>query len=136
MRHVYIVLGFLSLGIGAAGALLPVLPTMPFLLAASFFFSKGSTRFNNWFRSTKLYKNHFESLARDRAMSLRSKITILGFASAMLILGFVFSPSVYGRILILCMIGLKYYYFLFKIKTAKDGQVEGYQQKVPELLEE
>ena len=127
MKHVYIVLGFLSLGIGAVGTFLPVLPTMPFLLAASFFFSKGSARFNNWFRSTKLYKNHFESLARDRAMALRSKITILGFASAMLVLAFVFSPSVYGRILILCMIGLKYYYFLFRIKTTRKNPVDNYQ---------
>lgn len=129
MKRAYIFLGFLFVGIGAVGTVLPLLPTAPFLLVASFFFSKGSTRFNNWLLSSKLYKNHLESFARSRAMTLKSKMAILGLASAMLILAFVFSPSLHARILILCMIGFKYYYFTFRIKTVKEKPVDAYQQK-------
>jgi uncharacterized membrane protein YbaN (DUF454 family) len=130
VKLAYVLLGFLFLGIGAVGVFLPILPTVPFLLVASFFFSKGSTGFNNWFRSTRLYKNHLEDFVNSRAMTLRSKITVLGLASAMLILVLVFSPSAYARSLIVCLIALKYYYFVFKIKTVKENPVDGYQQKV------
>ena len=60
---IYTALAFLFLGIGAVGVVVPVLPTTPLLLAAAFFFAKGSVRFHDWFLSTGLYKKHLESFA-------------------------------------------------------------------------
>jgi len=115
----YISLGFLFLGIGALGVALPVLPTTPFLLLASFFFTKGSEKFNNWFLSTKLYKNHLESFVTSRSMELKTKIKILILASTMLILAAYFVDILYFRIFISLLIVYKYYYFIFKIKTIR-----------------
>ena len=63
MRILYIVLGCLSLGLGAVGAVLPILPTTPFLMAAAFCFARGSQRLNTWFLGTRLYKNYLEKAA-------------------------------------------------------------------------
>lgn len=119
MKILYISLGFLSLGIGALGVVLPVLPTTPFLLLASFFFTKGSEKFNNWFLSTKLYKNHLESFVKNRSMELKTKIRILIPASTMLILAAYFVDILYFRIFISLLIVYKYYYFIFNIKTIR-----------------
>lgn len=55
-KIIYIVVGCLGVGLGAAGAVLPLLPAFPFLLLAAFCFAKSSERLHNWFTSTKLYK--------------------------------------------------------------------------------
>ena len=40
-RIIWLLAGFLAMGIGAVGVALPVLPTTPFLLLASFWLAKG-----------------------------------------------------------------------------------------------
>lgn len=76
MKYLYIALGLLSMAVGAVGVVLPLLPTVPFLLLASFFFAKGSDRFHNWFKSTKLYKNHLESFEKNRSMTLKTNFVL------------------------------------------------------------
>ena len=52
--------GFAFFGLGALGAVVPVLPTTPFLLVAAFCFARSSDRLNAWFRSTRLYREVLE----------------------------------------------------------------------------
>ncbi len=117
MKYIFIALGFLFCGIGAVGVVLPLLPTTPFLLLASFCFAKGSDRFNKWFKSTRLYKNNLESFEKTRSMTLKTKLCILIPVSIMLILAFFMMHNIYGRICIVLLIIVKYYYFIFRIKT-------------------
>lgn len=74
---VWLFCGFLAMGIGAVGVVLPVLPTTPFLLLASFCLAKGSERFHRWFTGTKLYKKHLESFVENRSMTLKTKFSLL-----------------------------------------------------------
>lgn len=122
MKALYIIIGFLFFGLGAIGVILPVLPTTPFLLVAGYCFARGSQRFNDWFLSTKIYQKHLDSFVKERAMTLKTKITILSFASAMLILTFCLVDVIYARILIIAVIIFKYYYFTCKIKTIREVQ--------------
>ncbi|QDL91310.1 DUF454 domain-containing protein [Paroceanicella profunda] len=48
MRIVWLTIGLLSLLAGAAGAVLPLVPTVPFLLLAAFAFSRSSERLHTW----------------------------------------------------------------------------------------
>ena len=117
MKYIYMVLGMISFLLGAVGVVLPVLPTTPFLLAAAFCFARSSKRVNDWFLSTKIYQNHLDSFVQKRAMTLKTKICILTFASFMLAFPLFLSQNLYLRIFIVCLYLVKYYYFIFKIKT-------------------
>ncbi|MBM6860737.1 YbaN family protein, partial [Clostridium saudiense] len=83
-KYIYITVGLIAFVLGSIGVALPVLPTTPFFLLASFCFARGSERFNTWFTNTKLYKKHLESFVKERAMTLKQKISLLAFANFML----------------------------------------------------
>lgn len=118
-KAIFVTLGLLFFSLGGIGAAIPVLPTTPFLLLAAACFAKGSARFDKWFKNTRLYKKHLDSFIKDRSMTLKTKIYLCSFASAMLIIAFFMVNNIYGRIFILCVIAFKYYYFIFRIKTIK-----------------
>ena len=61
MKLFYVILGCIGLGLGAVGAAVPLLPAFPFLMLAAFCFARISRRLNDWFLSTRLYKNNLES---------------------------------------------------------------------------
>jgi len=48
MRVIWAALGLLSLGIGIVGIILPLVPTVPLLLLAAFFFARSSERLHSW----------------------------------------------------------------------------------------
>lgn len=117
MKYIFITFGFICIAIGAVGVVLPILPTTPFLLAASVCFAKGSSRFNNWFKSTMLYKNNLESFEKNRSMTIKTKLCILIPVTMLLLVAFFMMHNLPGRITIASLIIIKYYYFIFKIKT-------------------
>ena len=125
-RIIWLLAGFLAMGIGAVGMALPVLPTTPFLLLASFCLAKGSDRFHRWFTGTKLYKRHLESFVKNRSMTLKTKFSLLIPASCMLVLALLAMPNIYGRLFIVFLIIFKYVYFFTRIKTVPAGyRLEG-----------
>ena len=117
LRILWLILGFAAIGIGAVGVVLPVLPTTPFLLLASFCLAKGSEKFHTWFTGTKLYKNHLDEFVQNRSMTLKTKFSLLRPASGMLLLAFAAMPNWYGRAFIIFLIIFKYVYFFTRIKT-------------------
>ncbi|WP_456060073.1 YbaN family protein [Brachyspira pilosicoli] len=123
MRILFIVLGFIFLGVGAVGIVVPILPTTPFLLLASFFFAKGSKIFHDWFLSTKLYKKYLESFVKSRAMTLKGKLTILIPVSCMLIITFILVDNIYARIVLVILFISKYVYFFTQIRTVSDEEL-------------
>lgn len=75
-KILFIVLGCIGLGLGAVGAVVPLLPAFPFLLLAAYSFARSSERLHSWFINTKLYKNNLESYVKGRGMTKRTKVRI------------------------------------------------------------
>lgn len=118
-KILWITLGFIGLGLGAVGAVLPMLPAFPFLLLAAFSFGKSSERLHKWFVGTKLYKNNLESFVAGKGMTWRTKIKIMIMVTLLMGFGFglMFSKNLYIPCAILAGIWLFHiFYFIFGVK--------------------
>lgn len=116
----FVVLGCLSLGLGAVGTVLPILPTVPFLMLAAFCFAKSSEKLHNWFVSTKLYKKNLESFVQGRGMTMETKIRIMITVTILMSIGFIMMHAVpVGRIILGFVWIFHVLYFIFGIKTLK-----------------
>ena len=119
-KILYIIAGFIGLGLGALGAALPLLPAFPFLMLAAFCFARSSDKLDNWFRNTKLYKNNLESYVQGRGMTKKTKIRIMITVTLLMSVGFVMMGSVpVGRIVLACVWVFHIIYFAFGVKNCE-----------------
>ena len=54
-RTLFAFIGLIFVGIATVGVIVPGLPTVPWLLLASYFFSKSSPRLQRWLRQTPMF---------------------------------------------------------------------------------
>ena len=123
IRILWIILGFISLGLGTVGIALPILPTVPFYLATVFCFAKSSKRLHDWFIGTSLYKKHLESFVEHKAMTLKTKISVIATVTAVMLTGFIMMKRVpIARICLAVVWICHIVYFLFGVKTLRNEE--------------
>jgi len=77
IRSLWLAVGLVCVVLGAAGMVLPILPTTPFLLAAAACFCKSSTRMYDWLLNNKWLGEYIRNYREGRGLSMRTKITAL-----------------------------------------------------------
>ncbi len=108
-----IITGCIGLGLGAIGAVVPLLPAFPFLMLAAFCFAKSSKRLDTWFHSTKLYKENLESYVKGEGMHISAKKRVVGMISAIML-----TKEVYIGCMILFVVWVFHIlYFAYGVKT-------------------
>ena len=121
-RMIFLILGFLCLGLGCVGVVLPILPTVPFFLATVFFFANSSQKLHDWFVGTRLYKKHLESFVQKRGMTAGTKVGIIVPVTVIMGIGFALMGSVpVGRVILAIVWSCQIVYFVFGVKTIPAG---------------
>ena len=75
-RYILISLGFFFVALGAIGATLPVLPTVPFMILALWCFAKSSEKFHNWLYHHKIFGPQLQSWDKYKVIPPTAKIAI------------------------------------------------------------
>lgn len=90
MRYLWALLGLISMGLALIGVVLPLLPTVPFLLLAAFFFSRSSERLHYWLISHRIFGPlisdwQASGIIRPRAKRLATVSIVAVFAISLVI---------------------------------------------------
>jgi uncharacterized protein len=82
LRIVWIAGGTLSVGLGAAGLVLPLLPTTPFVILAAWCFARSSPELREKLVNSRMLGPSLRAWERERAIARRAKVS----ASLLLVL--------------------------------------------------
>ena len=119
-KGLYISVGIIGLGLGAVGAVMPMLPAFPFLMLAAYCFGKSSERLDQWFRNTKLYKDNLEDYVSGRGMTRKAKIRVVITVTVLMSIGFLimFGKGIFIGCAVLSAVWIFHVlYFFFGVKT-------------------
>jgi len=112
--------GFVFLGLGALGIVLPLLPTTPFVLLSAACFARSSERWHRWLLANETFGPMIRNWEDNRCISCRVKT--IGILTMVLVGGYsiVFAVESNGLKIaggVLILTGLT---FILLIKTCKE----------------
>ena len=122
-KYLLIVLGNLSLALGAVGIAIPVLPTTPFLLIALFCYLRSSQRLYDWLIHHRLFGTYLYNYVTFRAVPLQTKIFALVLLWAGLITSIILVDLLSVR-LILLVVGVVVSLHILLLKTLSKEQLQ------------
>jgi uncharacterized protein len=124
VRGAWISLGFVFIGLGFAGVLLPLIPTTPFVLLAAYCFSRSSPRFYAWLLRHRVFGKLIRDWRAGRGIEMRTKVTAVVLIVVTIGSTAVFFVSSPLLRLMLLAIGVSVILFLLTRRTAP-GAAEG-----------
>ena len=120
VRYIFLTIGAISFCLGTAGIVLPVLPTVPFYMFTLFCLARGSERFHRMFLESSLYQKTVGAYERDKALTLRTKLSILTSVTTIMIIGAYFSRNIPIALIIMSIVWIAHIIALaFIVKTKK-----------------
>lgn len=109
-------LGFIFLALGITGIFLPVLPTTPFMLLASFFFLRSSERMHRWITNHKVFGPPIKNYMKYRGMRKSTKVKAVSTLWLSLGLSIYIVKNLYVDALLI-FIGIAVSLYLLSLKT-------------------
>lgn len=99
-RALFLGVGFLSVGLAFLGAVLPLLPTTPFVLVAAACFARSSPRFHAWLHEHRWFGPPLVAWKEHRAIPRSSRRAALGLLWVTLPLSILLVPLTWARVLL------------------------------------
>ena len=120
VRYVFLAIGAISFALGTAGIVLPLLPTVPLYMLALFCLARGSERLHKMFLASSLYQKTVAAYERDKALTLRTKLSILASVTTIMAIGAYFSQNMPVALIVMGLVWIGHVIALaFIVKTKK-----------------
>ncbi|UWR35314.1 YbaN family protein (plasmid) [Sulfitobacter sp. W027] len=103
-RMFWFTVGSLALALGVLGIVLPLLPTTPLVLLATFAFAKSTPSIEAWLRRHSVFGPIIIDWQRNGAIAHQYKVLAVGTMLAVLMMSYIFAVAPFVLILqALCM---------------------------------
>ena len=120
VRYVFLTIGAISFALGTAGIVLPLLPTVPLSMLTLFCLARGSERFHKMFLESSLYLKTVGAYERDKALTLRTKLSILASVTTIMATGAYFNQNMPVALILMGLVWIGHVIALaFIVKTKK-----------------
>ena len=104
VRNVFfVVLGMLSVALGTAGIVLPLLPTTPFLLLSAYLFAKSSPRWHDWLVNHKHLGPYIHAWRNKTGLTVAQKLRISISFTIVMGISIYFSPMASIKYMLACI---------------------------------
>ena len=124
LRILMVGLGYVAFGLGCIGIFVPVLPTTPLLLLATFLFARFSPRLHDKIVSTKVYQSYVVPFKTAGGLPVRSKVRIVAISYAVLAISAYAAQKVHVWIILACVALFLAWLMVFRIPTARPEDVQ------------
>ena len=119
MRKIFFgVLTLVCFGLGTAGMVLPMLPTVPFYLLTVCFAARSSSKLHARLVRTRFYQRHLAEFAQHRRMTMRRKITVMVMVSLSMLTSMLLVNHRVMYIVVPLLLVFKAWYFFLRVKTS------------------
>lgn len=98
----FTVLGLISVALGTAGILLPLLPTTPFLLLSAYLFAKSSPRWHDWLINHKHLGPYIHAWRNKTGLTVAQKLRIGISFTIVMGISIYFCPMVSIKYMLAC----------------------------------
>ena len=122
-KIVFVALGFVLVGIGAVGIVMPLLPTTPFLVLAAILFSKSSERFHKWLLRNRVFGPYIRHYELGTGIPKSLKIRTIALLWPSLAITAFLVDSLWARIL-LVIVGVCVTTHVVMIRSKKSNREE------------
>ena len=121
-RPLFIFLGFVSLGLGMVGIVVPGLPTTPLVLLAAYFFSRISPRFHRCLLNNRVFGKYIRDYQQNPSISLRTKIISQLMMWSMILYSVFFLVDFFPAKISIILLGIVgFWYVVIHIPTRKNN---------------
>lgn len=125
-RILLVVCGFLLISLGILGMFLPILPTTPFLLLASYCFTRSSKRLDDWLKSNRWFGTYIRNYREGKGVTLGHKVITISLL--WLTIGYTAWRLPFWWVqLILAGVAIGVFYHLVRMKTYRPGSLKSIQ---------
>lgn len=76
-KYVFLIIGIVALIVGSVGIVIPILPTTPLLLVATWCFLKSSKRLHNWLINHRILGLYIKSYVKYKGVEKKYKLATI-----------------------------------------------------------
>ncbi len=120
-KHLLIFGGSVALVLGIIGVVMPVLPTTPFLLIASYCYMRSSKRLYDWLMNHRILGPYLYDYIMYKGVRRKARNAALTFLWLTLMLSGIVVDSLHVRVF-LGVVGIAVSIHLFMLKTIEEEQ--------------